>query len=114
MDLLLVERVGIVVFVVPDGGASSLLLLLFSISDEVDLPCPLSNSLHGSFRPLPVSPRFPPVFYPSLAGFFCFSPLILGACCCIILLANLVSLNSKRLSIPFNLVDAFSLPKVCF
>jgi hypothetical protein len=44
MGLLMVEHVGVVVFVVDDGGASSLLLLLLSISDDVDLPCPLSNS----------------------------------------------------------------------
>ncbi len=113
MGLLMAEHVGVVVFVVDDGGASSSLLLLLSISDDVDLPCPLSNSSCGSFHPSPVSPHFP-MFPPSLAGSFCSSPLILGMCPCTILFAGLVGLNSKRLSVPFNLVVAFFFFKFLF
>ncbi len=64
MGLLLAEHVGIDVSILTNGRASSLLLLLISISDKVDLPCPLSNRLRGGFRLSPVSPRFPPVSPP--------------------------------------------------
>ncbi len=56
--------------VVANGRASSLLLLLMSISNEIDLPCPLSNSLHGIFLPSPVSSRFSPLFPLSLDSLF--------------------------------------------